>query len=226
MTLSENLKRILDRIASAALKSGRSPDDVALVAVSKTRTAAEVDAAIQSGVIVFGENRVQEAQDKIETVSGSAEWHLVGHLQRNKVRSALALFDLIHSVDSLRLARQIGKHAGDSPCRVLVQVNVSGEASKFGFAPAEVPEAVGKIADICGVSVEGLMTIGAYESHPDLIRPGFRALRSLSARIADARLPGVSMKHLSMGMTGDFEVAIEEGATMVRLGEALFGPRA
>jgi hypothetical protein len=226
MTLSENLSRIQERIAAAASKSGRSPGDVTLVAVSKTRTAKEVEAAIRAGVSVLGENRVQEAEGKRASVSLPAQWHLVGHLQRNKVGTALGLFDLIHSVDSVRLAREIGKQAGEGKVvRALVQVNVSGEVSKFGFSPDETPDRVAEIGSVEGLEVEGLMTIGAHESDPEKVRPGFEKLRAISERVSAVRQDGVRMKHLSMGMSGDFEVAIEAGATLVRVGTALFGAR-
>ena len=141
------------------------------------------------------------------------------------MKSALDLFELIHSVDSVRLAREIGKHSSDSDRRILVQVNVSGEGSKYGFEPDTVLDRVGEISAIEGVRVEGLMTIGAFEPDMEAVRPGFQVLRKLSERISGEGMAGVEMKHLSMGMTNDFEVAIEEGATLVRLGTALFGPR-
>lgn len=225
MALRDTFHTLRDRLAAATRRSGRSDDSVTLVAVSKTRSAADVDAAIEAGVTVLGENRVQEAEEKKALVTGSASWHLVGHLQRNKVKTALGLFDLIHSVDSVRLARAIGTHAPDGGYPVLVQVNVSGEGSKFGFEPGEAVDRIAEIGEIPGVRVEGLMTIGLMDPDPEQVRPGFQALRKLFDDLSSAGLSGVEMTHLSMGMTNDFEVAIEEGATMVRIGTALFGPR-
>lgn len=225
--IAENLKRVQARIARAAERAGRPADRVTLVAVSKTHPAAVIREAVAAGVRVLGENRVQEAEEKVGEVEGDVVWHLVGHLQRNKAKAAVELFDLIHSVDSLRLAREVGKRAvqAGKSARVLVQVNTSGAASQFGVEPEEAPDLVGGISEVAGVRVEGLMTIGAFLPDPESVRPCFVRLRKLRDEIAAAGLKGVSMAHLSMGMTGDFEVAVEEGATLVRVGTAIFGPR-
>ena len=226
-SISENLKRVRERIARAAERAGRQAQDVTLVAVSKTVPAKAIGEAVEAGVRVLGENRVQEAETKVDSVNHAVEWHLVGHLQRNKVKSALRMFEMIHSVDSLRLATEIGKRAVQAgvSARTLVQVNTSGADSQFGAAPDEAVDLVGRISEVEGVGVEGLMTIGLFLPDPEAVRPCFVQLRELREEIAAARIPGVSMAHLSMGMTGDFEVAIEEGATMVRVGSAVFGSR-
>ncbi len=225
--ISENLKRVQERIARAAERSGRSADEVTLVAVSKTQPVAAIEEAVCAGVRVLGENRIQEAEAKVGAVNGPAAWHLVGHLQRNKVKNALRMFELIHSVDSLRLAQEIGKRAvrDGQVARVLVQVNTSGVESQFGVAPEGALDLVGKVSEVEGVGVEGVMTIGVFLPDPEAVRPCFAQLRELRDRIAAAGLVGVSMGHLSMGMTNDFEEAIEEGATLVRIGTAVFGPR-
>ncbi len=226
-SISENLKRVLERIARAAERAGRQARDVTLVAVSKTKPVEAIGEAVEAGVRVLGENRVQEAETKVDNVTDAVEWHLVGHLQRNKVKSALRMFELIHSVDSLRLAKEIGKRAVQAgiSARTLVQVNTSGAESQFGAAPHAAVDLVGRISEVEGVGVEGLMTIGLFLPEPEAVRPCFVQLRELGEEIESARIPGVSMTHLSMGMTGDFEVAIEEGATMVRVGSAVFGSR-
>ena len=225
--IAENLKRVQDRVAGAAARAGRQAGEVTLVAVSKTWLARVVQEAVEAGVRVLGENRVQEAEGKVGAVEGEVSWHLIGHLQRNKVKVALALFDLIHSVDSLRLAGEIGKRAVEAgvQARVLVQANTTGEASKFGVEPEGALELVGQISEVEGVGVEGLMTMGAFLPDPEGVRPSFVRLRELRDEIRAAEIPGVSMAHLSMGMTGDFEAAIEEGATLVRVGTAIFGAR-
>ena len=219
----ENLARVHDRIDKAAQRSGRSADEVTLIVVTKAWPADVVQQVVDAGARVLGESRVQEVRGKVGGVTGPVSWHLIGHLQRNKVKVALRLFDLIHSVDTLRLAREISRRAvrEKTEVRVLVQVNTSGEASKFG-APADAAmDLVGQVDELEGVEVAGLMTIGAYQ--PDTARSNFAALRQIGDRIA-VHKPHVSI--LSMGMTGDFEIAIEEGATMVRVGTAIFGQRA
>ncbi|MDP6776768.1 MAG: YggS family pyridoxal phosphate-dependent enzyme [Candidatus Latescibacteria bacterium] len=226
-TIADNLRRVEDRIAEAVERSGRSCDDVTLVAVSKTQPVETIEEALRAGLVVLGENRVQEAEGKVDALGQLARWHLVGHLQRNKVKKALEMFELIQSVDSLRLAREIGKRATSvgSQARVLVQVNTSSAESQFGLPLEEAAEFVSLVAEVEGVQVEGLMTIGAFLPDPEAVRPCFVRLRELRDRISDKRIQGVSMDTLSMGMTGDFEVAIEEGATLVRIGTAIFGAR-
>jgi len=225
--IANNLKQVQERVANAALRSGRSVSDVTLVAVSKTWPVACVQEVVDAGAVHLGENRVQEAQEKFGQITGSVSWHLIGHLQRNKVKVALPIFDLIHSIDSLRLAREISKQAvlNGQVVRVLLQVNTSGEDSKFGIVPDAAVDVVGQLAELEGLLVDGLMTIGAFLPNPEDVRPNFIALRQVRDRIVDAHIAGVSMKTLSMGMTNDFEVAIEEGATLVRVGTAIFGSR-
>lgn len=226
--ISENLKRVQDRIARALDRGARQDGEVTLVAVSKSWPAKMVQEVVDSGVQVLGENRIQEAEGKVKSVEGEISWHLIGHLQRNKVRVALSLFDLIHSVDSLRLVYEISKRAVQTgtQARILVEVNTTGEVSKFGVEPERTLELVGQISEVQGVRIEGLMTMGAFVPDPEGVRPSFVRLRELRDEIVAAKIPRVSMNHLSMGMTGDFEVAIEEGATLVRVGTAIFGARA
>lgn len=222
--IAENLKRVQDRIDRAAHRSGRSADEVKLIVVTKTWPADVVQQVVDAGTRILGESRLQEAQHKVPEVAGTVSWHLVGHLQRNKVKQALPLFDLIHSVDTLRLAKEISRWAvrRNTPTRILVQVNTSGEASKFGISPNAALDLVLQVDDLPGVSVAGLMTIGAFDPDPEIARPNFVLLRQIRDRIAIHK-PPVSI--LSMGMTSDFEVAIEEGATMIRVGTAIFGQR-
>jgi hypothetical protein len=217
--VAENLRALRERVAAACQRAGRSPEEVVIVAVSKTFPAKLVAEACLAGLTDIGENRVQEAAEKIpqvEALGSHPRWHLVGHLQTNKVKTALGLFDIIHSVDSLRLAEAISRQA-ETPASVLLEVNVGGEASKFGFTPAEAGRAVEQMERLPGLSVQGLMTVAPLSDDPEEVRPVFRELR----RLRDA----LGLRHLSMGMTDDFEVAIEEGATMVRIGRAIFGPR-
>lgn len=197
------------------------------MAVAKTRTAAEVEEAIAAGIEVVGENRLQEAEKKWGAVSLRASWHLVGHLQTNKVKKAIQVFDMIHSVDSLHLAKEINARAEpmNRSVDVLVQVNTSGEVSKSGVPPEAAADLIGGMSNLRFVRVRGLMTIGALGEEGEAARRYFIRLRESADRILSARIPNVTMEHLSMGMTGDFEEAIEEGATLVRLGTAIFGPR-
>jgi pyridoxal phosphate enzyme (YggS family) len=222
--IADNLRRVQDRVAEAADRSGRSSDGVLLVTVSKTWPASVVQAAVDAGAHTLGENRVQEAQDKVPNISGSPAWHLVGHLQRNKAKLAVSLFDTIQSVDSVRLAKEIGRHATDADKEVSIQlqVNTSGEASKFGVEPDNLEALVAGVIDIEGLTVDGLMTIAAHSDDEGAVRRCFVILREWRERIA---LEVPSIRHLSMGMTGDFEAAIEEGATVVRVGTAIFGKR-
>lgn len=214
-------------MARAAARAGRRVEEVTLVAVSKTRTVAEIEEAVRAGVQVLGENRVQEAEEKHGAVSLPVRWHLVGHLQTNKVRKAVEIFDLIHSVDSLRLGQEIDRRAErlGKVVDALVQVNTSGEGSKSGVAPEEALDLVGTLAGLRSLRVRGVMTIGTLGAEGDTARPFFVRLREVRDRVAAAQVPNVSMAHLSMGMTGDFEAAIEEGATLIRVGTAIFGHR-
>ena len=212
--LSENIKAVRERIESACARTGRSPGEISLVAVSKTMGADRVQEAVDAGLRLFGENRVQDAAPKIRELSGDITWHMVGHLQRNKVKTALDIFDIIHSVDSSRLAQALSSSAS-RPVPVLLQVNVSSEVTKSGFRPDEIADVLADSSHLPNLMIEGLMTIAPLASDPEEVRPVFRKLREMR----DAS----GLKHLSMGMTDDFEVAIEEGATMVRIGRAIFG---
>jgi pyridoxal phosphate enzyme (YggS family) len=225
MNLAENFSAIRARIAAACARAGRDPASVQLVAVSKTHPAAAVAEAVRLGQLLFGESRVQEAKAKIPESPSSARWHLIGHLQTNKAREAVQWFDMIESVDGLHLAQELSRRAEplSKTLAVLLQVNVAGEASKFGYSPERVLEELGEIVALPRLEVQGLMTIAPYAEDPERVRPVFRRLRELKEQ-CEARL-GYPLPHLSMGMSGDFEVAIEEGATLVRVGTALFGAR-
>lgn len=218
--VAENLARVQERVARAAERAGRRPDGVLLIGVSKTVDVARIRAAVAAGVTTLGENRVQEAKSKIAELGRLAAWHLIGHLQTNKVKDALDLFDLIHSLDRLELARELERRAAAQGrvADALLQVNVAAEASKGGVAPDAVGETLDLIGKLGHVRVRGLMTIPPEVERPEESRPWFRRLRELAERHG--------LPELSMGMSGDFEVAIEEGATMVRVGTAIFGPRA
>jgi pyridoxal phosphate enzyme (YggS family) len=227
VSIADNVRAVRDRMAEAAERALRDPSDVTLVAVTKTVEPPAIAEAIEAGVTVIGENRIQEAESKFDADLPPVEKHLVGHLQRNKAKKALRLFDMLESLDSLRLARELSTlcQAADSSIDLLVEVNTSGEESKYGLEPDEVLRAVEEISEMPGLRIRGLMTVGAFLPDPEDVRPCFRRLRELRDRIEEAVIPGVAMDHLSMGMTNDFEVAIEEGATIVRVGRAIFGER-
>jgi PLP dependent protein len=218
--ISANLARVRERIARAAERAGRRADDVVLIGVSKTVEVERIRSAVAAGVKALGENRVQEAKAKIAELGRPAAWHLVGHLQTNKVKDALELFDVIHSLDRLELAHELERRATarGQVVETLLQVNVAAEASKGGVAPDAVGETLDVIGKLPHVHVSGLMTIPPEVERPEESRPWFRRLRELSERHG--------LRQLSMGMSGDFEIAVEEGATMVRVGTAIFGPRA
>jgi PLP dependent protein len=225
MQVSENLSKVFSAISDSARQAGRSPESVSLIAVSKTHPVEVIQEAVDAGQLIFGENRVQEAQPKISALPAKLHWHLIGHLQSNKVRLALPLFELIHGVDSLELLAHIDRVAGDLGLfpRVLLQVNVAGEASKFGFAPGKLLALVEEIVKFDRVQIEGLMTIPPLAPAPEHSRRYFVTLRELRDKLAtECRFP---LPQLSMGMSNDFRVAIEEGATMVRVGTAIFGER-
>jgi hypothetical protein len=226
--LAGRIGSVRERIARAARRAGRDPADVALVAVTKGFPAEVVRSAAECGLAVFGESRVQEARAKIPLVGREGlTWHLVGPLQRNKVKYCFELFDLIHSVDSVALAEEIERRAAarDTVVDVLLEVNVAGEASKHGIAPDEALEAARAVGRLGRVRLRGLMTMPPLVDDPEENRGHFQALRLLRDEIAQAGIEGVEMTHLSMGMSGDFEVAVEEGATLVRVGTVIFGPR-
>ncbi len=241
--IAQNIAVVQERIVSAARRAGRSPDEVTLIAVTKTHSSAIVRMALDAGVEHCGENRVQEAESKIADLHNiPVRWHLIGHLQRNKARRAVTLFGMIHSLDSVKLAEALNRYLEEDALTesqrrrlpVLLQVNVSGETTKEGFdlvggvehraALAAFVQSVHQIAALPYLDVQGLMTIAPYVRDSEMVRPVFRALRVLRDEVA-RQVPDVSWQHLSMGMTGDFEVAIEEGATLVRVGRAIFGER-
>lgn len=223
--IAANLAAVNERIRAACSRVGRDPAEITIVAVTKTHPPEVVQAAAACGLRVFGENRVQEAKAKIPHCPSSIHWHLIGHLQTNKVRDAVALFEMIQSVDSLRVAEEIQRRAEQAGRRlpVLLEVNVAGEASKFGYSPERLLEELGALNALPRLEIQGLMTVPPWSEDPERVRPWFRKLRELKAACED-RL-GAPLPHLSMGMSQDFQVAVEEGATMVRLGTVLFGPR-
>ena len=223
--IAENVARVRERLARAAERSGRRGEGIRLVAVAKQIAAAQVKEAIAAGVGEVGENYVQEAAAKQAEIGAEVRWHFIGHLQTNKAGQAARIFDMIHTVDSVRLAQALARRAQQlgRTLEVLAQVNTSGEGSKFGVAPEEAESLVASIATMTGVQVQGLMTIGLWHPDPERGRPEFRLLADLAKRVQDRT--GVEMQWLSMGMSHDFEVAIEEGANLVRVGTALFGAR-
>jgi hypothetical protein len=226
--IQDNIARVEERIAAACRRSGRRREDVRLVAVSKTHPADSVRAAFAAGLRDFGENRVQEAASKLQALAElGATWHLVGHLQSNKARVACELFDWVHSVDSLRLAEKLaqGAASGGTWMPVLIEVNLGEETSKAGVRATEVAALAEQIAPLETLDLCGLMVIPPFLENPEGVRPYFRQLRALAGEIEKRNLPNVSIRELSMGMSNDFEVAIEEGATMVRVGTAIFGKR-
>ena len=227
--LKDRISLIRSRIETAAAASGRRPQDVQLVAVSKTVPVERLITAIDLGVTVFGENYVQEAREKFNALyAHPLSWHFIGHLQSNKAKYVVKIFDLIHSVDSLKLAREIDKQAGKigKVQSVLVQVNIAEEKSKSGVQMEDAAQLVIEMSQLAHLEVKGLMTMPPYFNAPEKVRPYFRALRQLRDRLRAMEISGVTMDALSMGMSGDFEVAIQEGATLVRIGTAIFGERA
>ena len=223
--IAENLKRVREQIAQAAAKVGRAVDEIELVAISKTHDAAKVREAIEAGQTLFGESRVQEARVKIPELPSNLRWHFVGHLQKNKIRHALPLFELTHSVDSLALAEDINRIAEEDGLhpRVLLEVNVAGEGSKFGFQPDKLRAEMESLLALPRLSILGLMTIPPIAEEAEASRKYFVQLRELRARVQTEF--HVDLAQLSMGMTQDFAVAVEEGATLVRVGTAIFGER-
>jgi pyridoxal phosphate enzyme (YggS family) len=224
-SITERVAEVQGRLSRAIEKAGRDPAEVALMAVSKNHGPDAVREAAAAGLTLFGENRVQEAAAKIPESPGHLRWHLIGHLQRNKVRFAVELFEAIHSVDTLKLAETIQRHCEEAGRRmqILLEVNVSGEAVKFGFKPDEVPEVLRRSAEWSRLEITGLMTMPPFTEDPEGARPHFRKLRELRDRWQDET--GVPLPVLSMGMTHDMEVAVEEGSNVVRIGTAIFGAR-
>jgi pyridoxal phosphate enzyme (YggS family) len=223
--IGENLARVREQIAAAAARSGRSPDDVELVAVSKTHPAEKVQAAVEAGQLLFGESRVQEARVKIPLLPSRLRWHFIGHLQKNKIRHALPLFELFHGIDSLALVEDMQRIADEEGMRprILLEVNVAGEASKHGFSPEAFRRDLEPALSLGRLSIEGLMTIPPLAPDAEGSRRYFVALRELRDQV-EAEF-NLKLPQLSMGMSGDFPIAIEEGATLVRVGTAIFGER-
>ncbi len=224
----EQINTIKSCINQAAIACGRNPETIKLVAVSKTKSADMVSKAIKAGITIFGENYIQEAADKIKTLSyPNVSWHFIGHLQTNKAKPAVRLFDLIHTVDSLKLALELNKHAGkmNKVQNILIQVNIGNESSKSGIYSEKTLELVKNLSRLEYVSVKGLMTIPPFFENPEDTRPFFSALRKLKDLIIKETMPHVIINDLSMGMSNDYKVAIQEGATFVRIGTAIFGKR-
>jgi hypothetical protein len=228
MGIKENVAQVRERIAAACRRSRRGPDDVKLVAISKTFPPECVRAAYEAGLRDFGENRVQEARTKRPALSDlTITWHLVGHLQTNKAKAARELFHWVHSVDSLRLAQKLDQAAASGGGRlpVLLEVNLGEEASKAGVGKSEIIQLAQQVSQLAALEVRGLMVIPPFLDDPELVRPYFRRLRELAQEIESKNIANLSMQELSMGMSHDFEVAIEEGATIIRVGTAIFGAR-
>jgi pyridoxal phosphate enzyme (YggS family) len=225
MDFAENLNVIRRRIAAACARAGRAETAVTLLAVSKTHPPETIQAAVACGQLHFGENKIQEAKAKIPLCPGKARWQFIGHLQSNKVRDAVELFEMIQGVDSLAIAREISKRAEQAArtMPILLEVNVAGEGSKFGYQPAALLTELAELNALPKIEIHGLMAIPPFTPVPEKSRPYFQKLREL--KIQAEQLLGAPLPHLSMGMSGDFEVAIEEGATIVRIGTALFGER-
>jgi hypothetical protein len=227
-TIAERVQMILSKIRSAATRAGRPPESVRLVAATKTVTVDRIQEGIDAGLFTLGENRVQEAIPKIAALKETlVRWHFIGQLQRRKVRTVIGLFDLIHSVDTPDLAQEIDRRAGDAGRSqdILLEVNIGDEPTKAGFQPEELVEMIASLPVLPHVRIKGLMAIPPPTADAESARPYFRKLRELSVRIAALDLPSVTMQELSMGMSNDYEVAIEEGATLVRIGTAIFGAR-
>ena len=227
MTIAENVARVRERMEAAARRVGRDPGKIRLVAVSKTVESDRIRQALEAGVDSLGENYVQEAQKKIEELGRGAAWHFIGHLQSNKAKAAVRLFDWVHSVDSLRLAQELSRVAGqqNKVLPVLLQINLGQETTKFGALQDDTFRLLEQMGLLPGISVKGLMTLPPFFDNPEESRPYFHALRDLAEAVSRRKIAGVSMEELSMGMSNDFETAIEEGATLVRVGTAIFGPR-
>jgi PLP dependent protein len=219
MNLQANIEAIQAKIATAAQRAGREPSDIELIAVSKKVLPELIEEAVAAGQTLFGENKIQEAKAKIPQISSRARWHMIGHVQSNKARDAVAMFEMIHSVDSVKLAAELDKWAerAGKTQKILLEVNVSGEASKFGMKPEDLPGALEEINRMSRLEVHGLMTMAPFAEDAEKARPFFRTLRDLRDKL--------NLRHLSMGMSHDFEVAVEEGATLVRVGTAIFGER-
>ncbi len=225
--LKQNIQQVKSKIKAAAERSGRNWEDIHLIAVTKNFSAEVVQAAVDNGIVLLGENRVQEAKSKIDLVKGDVKWHLIGHLQRNKVKTAIELFSMIQSLDSFRLAEEIQKRAeqAERVIDVLVQVNIGREKTKYGIDPDDTESFVKEVAQLPNLKIRGLMTIAPFKEDPEDVRLYFRQLYNIFESLKEKSIRNVSMEYLSMGMSHDFEVAIEEGANMVRIGTGIFGAR-
>ena len=225
--IAANINLIRQRIAVACARCGRDPHSVKLMAVTKTVPEERILQAVDAGITLLGENYVQEAREKYDLLNGRAQLHLIGHLQTNKAKYAVHLFNYIHSVDRWELASELDKRASlaNHHLNILIEVNVSGEQTKNGIPSAEASSLIKQIVPLSNLTISGLMTMAPYSDNPETSRPYFQVLRNLRNDIAREGIPGVQMEELSMGMTDDFEVAIEEGATIVRIGRAIFGER-
>ncbi|MDD5073156.1 MAG: YggS family pyridoxal phosphate-dependent enzyme [Candidatus Omnitrophica bacterium] len=223
--IPENIRGVKERIRLAAGKIGKNDRDITLVCVTKTVDVPRIEEALAAGVTDIGENYVQAAEIKFKAIEYRAKWHLIGHLQTNKVKEAVRMFDLIHSVDSLKLAEEISKRSAGllDPKKVLIEVKTSEEATKYGVLPEQALPLIEKIAVLPHIKVMGLMTMAPFTENPEDSRPYFERLKKLSLLILTKRIRNVDMRYLSMGMTQDFEVAIEEGANIIRIGHAIFG---
>lgn len=227
MSIRENVQFVRNKIAEACRRSGRESEEIELVAITKTVDVEQINEAIEAGIRVVGENRVQEAWRKYQEVGEKAHWHMVGHLQTNKVKRVLQFAEMIHSVDSVYLAREIQTQAKklDRTIEILIQVNTSGEESKFGLEPEATIGAIEEVSTLPNLKIKGIMTIGAFLPNPEDVRPCFKLLNDLKDRVNERGITSVEIGTLSMGMTNDYEIAIEEGSTMVRVGTAIFGER-
>ncbi len=225
MDLEQNLASVRERIAAACARAGRDASSVTLLAVTKTQPPERVVEAARLSLTLFGENKVQEAKAKIPLCPGHLRWHMIGHLQSNKARDAVGLFAMVQGVDSLKLAQELNQRAEQAAktLPILLEINVAGEASKFGYSPEALLSELSAINDLKRLEVHGLMTVPPWSANPERSRASFRQLRELKERCE--QILGAPLPHLSMGMSGDFEVAIEEGATIIRLGTILFGER-
>jgi len=225
--IAANIGKIRQRIATAAARCNSAPDSIKLLAVTKTVSPLAIEQAIEAGITALGENYIQEAREKIAVIGQRVQWHMIGHLQTNKAKHAVNLFDYIHSVDRLELAVEINKRARmiGRKINILIEINISGEKTKNGIPAVKSIDLIKEVSGLENVSVRGLMTMAPYSANPENSRPYFFELRNLRNKIISAGITGIQMEELSMGMTDDFEIAIEEGATIVRIGRAIFGDR-
>ncbi|MGH7847116.1 MAG: YggS family pyridoxal phosphate-dependent enzyme [Candidatus Binatia bacterium] len=222
-----NCRAVMDNIGAAAKRSGRDPGEIKLLAACKSHGVSIIRAAIEAGVRLLGENYVQEARPKVQALGEGLEWHLIGHLQRNKAREAVELFSVIESVDSAELARRLDREANRKGkiCRTLIEVNLGGEKTKRGVSDQALPALLEEVGNLSNLQVEGLMLVPPFRADPQETRPFFRDLKKLQLKLEALKIPNVDLRELSMGMTHDYEVAVEEGATIVRIGTAIFGER-